>query len=62
MYIQCMSPGLKELTHWGRVTHICVGNLTIVGSDIGLSPDQRQAIIWTNAGVLLIGPLGIYFN
>ena len=21
------------LTHWGRVTHICVGNLTIIGSD-----------------------------
>ena len=26
------------LTHWGRVTHICVGNLTIIGSDNGLSP------------------------
>ena len=24
------------LTHWGRVTHICVGNLTIIGSDNGL--------------------------
>ena len=46
------------LTHWGRVTHICVGKLTIIGSDNGLSPDRRQAIIWTNAGILLIGPLG----
>ena len=33
------------LTHWGRVTHICVGNLTIIGSDNGLSPGRRQAII-----------------
>ena len=44
------------LTHWGRVMHICVGNLTIIGSDNGLSPGRRQAIIWTNAGILLIGP------
>ena len=50
------------LTHWGRVTHICVSKLTIIGSDNGLSPDRRQAIIWTNAGILLIGPLGTNFN
>ena len=50
------------LTHWGRVTHICVGNLTIIGSDNGLSPGQRQVFIWTNAGILLIGPLGTNFN
>ena len=46
------------LTQWGRVTHICVSKLTIIGSDNGLSPDRRQAIIWTNAGLLLIRPLG----
>ena len=46
------------LTHWGRVMHICVGNLPIIGSDNGLSAGRRQAIIWTNAGILLIGPLG----
>ena len=46
------------LTHWGRVTHICVGKLTIIGSDNGLSPCRRQAVIWTNAGILLIRPLG----
>ena len=51
-----------HLTHWGRVTHICVGNLTTTGSDNGLSPDRRQAIIWTNAGILSIGPLGINFS
>ena len=52
------SPGstLKYLllTHWGRVTHICVSKLTIIGSDNGLSPGRRQAIIWTNAGILLL--------
>ena len=42
--------------------HICVSKLTIIGSDNGLSPDQRQAIIWTNAGILLIGPLGTNFT
>ena len=50
------------LTHWGWETHICVGKLTIIGSDNGLSPDWRQAIIWTNAGLLLIGPLGTNFS
>ena len=51
-----------SLTHWGRVTHICVSKLTIIGSDNGLSPDRRQAIIWTNAGLSLIGPLGTNFS
>ena len=46
------------LNQWGRVTHICVSKLTVIGSDNGLSPDQRQAIIWTDTGLLLIGPLG----
>ena len=46
------------LTHWGRVMHICIGNLTIIGSDNGLSPGRRQAIIWNNAGLLLIKHLG----
>ena len=32
-------------------------NFKDFGSDNGLSPGQRQAIIWTNAGILLIGPL-----
>ena len=50
------------LTHWGRVTHTCVSKLTIIGSDNGLSPDRRQAIIWINAGLLLIGPLGTNFS
>ena len=44
------------------MTHICVSKLTIIVSDNGLSPGRRQAIIWTNAGILLIGPLGTNFN
>ena len=51
-----------RLTHWGQVTHICVGNLTIIGPGNGLSPGRRQAIIWTNAGILLIGPWGTNFS
>ena len=50
------------LTHWGRVMHICVSKLTIIGSDNGLSPERCQAIIWINAGVLLIGPLETNFS
>ena len=50
---------VRYLTHWGRVTHIYVGKLTYIGSDNGLSPERRQAIVRTNAGILLIGPLGI---
>ena len=52
----------KCLTHWGRVTHICVSKLNIIGSDNGLSPGRRQAIIRTNAGILLIRPLGTNFS
>ena len=53
---------MYDLTHWGRVTHISVSKVTIIGSDNGLSPGRRQAIIWTNAGILLIGPLGANFS
>ena len=51
-----------SLTYWGCVTHICVGKLNIIGSDNGLLPRRRQAIIWTNAGILLIRPLGTNFT
>ena len=51
-----------HLTHWGRVTQICISKLTIISSDNGLSPGGHQAIIWTNAGILLIGPLGTNFS
>ena len=55
-------PPKSILTYWGRVTHICVGNQIIIGSDNGLSSGRRQAIFWTNAGTLLIGPLGTNFS
>ena len=41
-----------SLTHWGRVTYICVSKLDIIGSDN----------IWTNTNLLLIGPLGTNLN
>ena len=44
------------------MTHICVSDLTSIGSDNGLSPGRRQAIIRTNAGILLIRPLGTNFS
>ena len=50
------------LTHWGRVTHICVSKLTSIVSDNSLSTGRRQAIIWNNAGILLIGPLETNFS
>ena len=53
---------LRVLSHWGWVTHICISKLTIIGSDNGLSPERHQAIIWTNAGILLIEPLGTNFS
>ena len=53
---------MGKLTHWGRGTHICDSKLTIIGSDNSLSPGRRQAIIWTNAGILLIWTLGTNFG
>ena len=52
----------SRLTHWGRVKHICVDNLTTIGSDDGLSPGRHQVIIWTSAGILLMEPLGTNSN
>ena len=46
IFITCRIP----LIHWGK--------LTTIGSDNGLLPSWHQAIIWTSAGILLIGPLG----
>ena len=50
------------LTHWGRVTHLCVSKLTIIDPDNGLSPGRHQAIIWTNAGIFLIRALKTKFS
>ena len=53
---------LLPLTHWSRGPHICVSKLTIIGSDNGLAPGRRQAIIWTNAGILLFENLEKNFS
>ena len=50
------------LIHWGPVTHICVSKLTIIGSDIGLSPGRRQATIWTTAWMFIIVPNKVQWN
>ena len=57
-----VTPDINDLTHWGRVTHICVSILTITGSDNGLSPERHQANVCTNAGILLIGTLETNFS
>ena len=65
IYLRCRHVkwvSVITLTHWGRVTQICVSNLNTIGSGNGLSPGRRQAITWTNAGILLIGPLGTNFS
>ena len=51
-----------QCVHRLWVTHIPVSKLTITDSVNGLLPGQCQAIIWTNAGLLLIGPLGTNFS
>ena len=43
-------------------TYIGIGKLTIIGSGNSLLPGQCQAIIRTNAEILLIGPLGTNFG
>ena len=45
---------ITRLTYWGRIAHICVGKLTIIGSHYGLLSGGQQAIIWRNDGILLI--------
>ena len=42
--------------------HVYVSELTIIVSDNGLSPVGRQAIIWTNVGILFIRTLGTNFG
>ena len=48
---------MTYLTHWCRVTHICVAKLAIIGSDTGLSSHYVNQC-WR----LLIGPLGTYIS
>ena len=58
MFAMLFRPWLIE-GEWRIYTSL---NWVIIGSDNGLSPVRRQAIIWTNAWILLIGPLGTNFS
>ena len=58
----CLGAVWHWWTQWGRVTHMWVGKLITIGLDNGLSFGRLQAIIWTNAGILLIVPLGTNFS
>ena len=60
IYVHSLWPPLWTL--WSRVTHICVNKLTIIGSDNGLLPGWRQAIIWTSGGKSLMQTLGTNFS
>ena len=50
------------LTHLPQCCIYASVSLVSIGSDNGLPPGRRQAIIWTNADILSIGPQGTYFN
>ena len=52
----------QPLTHWCRWRIYASLNWVTFGSDNGLSPIRRHAIIWTNEGMSLIGLLGTNFN
>ena len=47
-------------THCGWLKHVCVGNLTIIGSDNGLAPtcSRQLAIIWTKCWNIVNWTLG----
>ena len=51
-FINSLRPSDAYMRQW--TNHHWFGN--------GLSPGRRQAIIWTNAGIMLIGPLGTNFS
>ena len=53
---------LSEPTVVSLLTHMCVSKITIIGSDNGLQPGRRQAIIWASDEKVIIGPLGINVN
>ena len=46
--------GRAILPESSQVMHICISKGTIIGSDNGVVPGRHQAIVWTNAGLLLI--------
>ena len=63
-YMAYMDLGVQQsqVTRCCWVTHVCVSKLIIIGSDNALSPGWCHAIIWTNPGIFLNGPLGTNFR
>ena len=53
---------MSYLTHWGWKMNICISKSTNIGWDNGFLPRRHPAIIWTNAGIFLIEPLGTKFS
>ena len=56
MFMVAIESAIEERVVIGRFI------LTIIGSDNGLSPGRRQAIFWTNVGILSIEPLETNFS
>ena len=54
--------GILKLIEAEWRIYASVNFITIINSDNGLSPCGCHAMIWTNAVILLIGPLGTNFN
>ena len=67
MILSCLNIGMFSIIFFYHrqyygILGLCVSKLTIIGSDSSLSSGQRQAIIWTNVEILIIGPLGTNVN
>ena len=58
MLIKCCFKGIFNYIISPKCHIYVLVNWVSIGSDNGLLPDRRQAIIWTSAGILLIGSLG----
>ena len=54
--------GHRKLTYLPLVRIYASVNRVSIGSDNGLAPNRRQAIIWTIAGLLSIKPLRTNFS
>ena len=48
----CYPPPHKSLTHWGRVTHICVDKLIINGLSPGVLLSAKSLPFWPGLNVL----------
>ena len=60
--IDCIKVIYRDTDKMRIKEFLCIGNLTIIGSDNSLLPGWRQAMIWTNAEMLLIGHLATNFS